>query len=197
MTPPSRRSVLLVAVVGAMVMATTAHALDRVFLVRHAEKQDDWPPASEISALQPLSAKGLRRAERLAARFADVPLVAVVASPATRTMHTALFPARAHDLEFTVEPRTIERAQIASLLDAWAAEHPGPGAVLVVGHSNTIPWFFEAVGVDAACHDRLGVTAASYGPATEIYDAFWEIDLAAEGCDAVTRHAFPLEDTSE
>lgn len=171
-------------------LACPAQALDTVYLVRHAEKQADWPADRAVSAMQPLSEAGMRRALALAGRMADVPLVAVLGSPTTRSIHTGLFTARAQGIEIRVEPATIDRTAIADLLAALREEHAGAGAVLIVGHSNTIPWFFDAVGVDASCHARLGVTEESYGLATEGYGGLWEVDLDARGCDAVTRHEF-------
>ena len=53
-----------------------------IYLVRHAEKQDDSKDPA-------LSECGQKRAQALAALFADIPLAAVYATPYQRTQQTA------------------------------------------------------------------------------------------------------------
>ncbi len=181
-------AVLLLLLVLLAAGATPTHALDTLYVIRHAEKQSDWPEQRELAALQPLSDQGMRTAARFASRLESVRLVAVYASPTTRTLHTGLFTAQAHACALVADERTVDRGAIGAWIDALKAEHPGPGAVLVVGHSNTVPWFFEAMGAQETCDEVLGVTEQSYGRATEGYDSYWEIDLNAHGCESIVRH---------
>jgi len=171
-------------------LASTASALEAVYLVRHAEKEVGWPRGDGLDRLHPLSAKGIARAGALASRMHDVDLVAIAVSPTTRSIHTALPTATSHDLTIEVESSTTDRARAAAWLEQTIAAHPGPGALLIVGHSNTIPWWLEFLGADATCHERLGITEASYGPATEFYDGLWKIRLDAGGCEAIELHRF-------
>ena len=53
----------------ALIISAPAAALDVIYLVRHAEKVDDWPAAPDLDAFRPLSAAGMARAEALAARL--------------------------------------------------------------------------------------------------------------------------------
>lgn len=184
------RSIGWIAAIAAILTLTAgpARALDTIYLVRHAEKVAGWPDGPGLDPLHPLSAVGMDRADQIAARLAEAPLVAVYATPTTRTLHTALVSADVHGLAPIPQPRLAVREQIEGWIEEVRARFDGEGAVLVVGHSNTIPWFFEAVGADATCFDRLGVTEEPYGLATAFYDGLWEIDLGASGCGSITRH---------
>lgn len=186
---PSAMRTTAVALFLAVSSAAPAPALDTLYVVRHAEKQAGWPVHRELAALQPLSDGGMRTAAQIASRLRGAKIVAVYASPTTRTLHTGLFTAQTHECALTADERTVDRSEIAAWIEGLKAEHPGPGAVLVVGHSNTVPWFFEAMGAGTGCDDVLGVTEQSYGRATEGHESYWEIDLDAQGCEAIVRHA--------
>lgn len=98
-------------------------------VVRHAEKSSD--DAKDPS----LSEAGLRRADRLALRLADEPLVAAYATGYRRTQSTAAPAAKAHGITVTVYDAQLPAPAFASRLRAAHAR----GTVLVVGHSNTVP----------------------------------------------------------
>ena len=185
----SRSVLCLATAVLLSVAAPPARALDTLILVRHAEKSD-WPDDPALNVLQPLSDEGVATARALATHLVDTPILAVYSSRTTRTLHTGLFTARAHEVALVDEPRSADREAISAWIEELRAAHPGPGAVLVVGHSNTIPWYFGAFGADSSCHERLGVTTESYGLATEGYGHLWEIDVDARGCDAIARRVF-------
>jgi broad specificity phosphatase PhoE len=100
-----------------------------LIVVRHAEKM------SSTDADPPLSAEGLKRAEALALALRDYPVVAVYATPFRRTQTTAAPTA----LRFGVPVQSYD-AKLATteFADTLRAQHSS-GAVLVVGHSNTVP----------------------------------------------------------
>lgn len=184
----TRRTILLIALFLAA-SGGTARGLDTLYLVRHAEKQEGWPADRDLAAMQPLSAEGLLTAKRIAARLHAAPIVAVYTSPTTRTAHTGLFTALDHQCHLLPDARTIEQGSLEEWIADLQVEHPGPGAVLVVGHSNTIPWFFAALGADPSCHDALGVSEQAYGLAAEGHESYWQIDLSARGCAAIVRRS--------
>lgn len=163
-----------------------ASALDRIVLVRHAEKEAGWPAARELNAMQPLSAAGLARAEKLAELLADEPLLAVYASPTTRSMHTGLPTARAHALELQVSEASVRSEQMGEFLSSLRQSHPESGSVLIVGHSNTVPLLLRALGAGENCDTSLGIVPESYGPSIEGYDGIWRVDLSESGCEAVS-----------
>ncbi|MDX1387953.1 MAG: histidine phosphatase family protein, partial [Acidobacteriota bacterium] len=65
-------------------------ALDFIYVVRHAEKVDYWPPERSISAYRPLSEEGVARAERLAEFLEEKGVAAIYTSSTTRALATGL-----------------------------------------------------------------------------------------------------------
>lgn len=111
-----------------------------VYAVRHAEKgTGDDPPLTEA---------GTARAERLAAALRDVPLQAVFSTATRRTRSTAEPAAKGHQLEVTTyAPKAGVLAKTLAGLS---------GAVLVVGHSNTIPALLRELGAELALEELEG-----------------------------------------
>lgn len=117
----------------------------RVYVVRHAEKASDGDDP-------PLTEQGTARALALRDLMADQPLAAVYSTPYVRTTETVRPTAEAHGLEVTsYDPRGDLPATII-------AEHAGQ-AVLVAGHSNTVPAIVGGLGAeqpDEIPHERYG-----------------------------------------
>jgi len=115
-----------------------------VVLVRHAEK--------ELSTIDdpPLAPEGELRAERLAQMFGKISgvgrLQAIYVSDTRRAQMTAApLAARLH-----LEPVVLPGADVGALARRAMQEHRG-GALLIVGHSNTIPQIVKRIsGVDVA-----------------------------------------------
>lgn len=102
-----------------------------VVVVRHAEKAA--APAEDPG----LSPQGQERARALAAQLADARLRAVITTQYRRTVETARPAAEAAG----IEPTVIEARRGSSALhvrEVIAAVRAASGAVLVVGHSNTV-----------------------------------------------------------
>ena len=113
--------------------ATTAPvcAADTVFVIRHMQKAAGDNP--------PLSAEGAINADRLAQMLKRTELTAVFATQTTRAEQTAAPVARQAGIAVQYyDPRDPKglAAKIAEI----------PGAVLVVGHSNTVPGLVAAFG---------------------------------------------------
>lgn len=109
-----------------------------IVLVRHAEKAA--VPAND----PPLTDAGVARAKALVAALADANIEAIIATPTARTQATArpLADARGLSIEtVALGPRDVHVKAVA----AAALAHRGK-AVLVVGHSNTIPAIVTALG---------------------------------------------------
>jgi broad specificity phosphatase PhoE len=100
----------------------------RFHLVRHAEKSSD-------AGKDPgLTEDGAARAELLARLLRDKPIVAVYATDYRRTQATATPTASAHGLAV----RTYDAARPATEFAARLRQEHTSGAVLIVGHSNTV-----------------------------------------------------------
>lgn len=129
-------------------------------VVRHAEKATDDPEDPNLSAL------GQARAQRLAQELRDTPLVAIYATEYRRTRQTAQPTADAHHLPIQAY---FSKGAAAEHAARWKAAH-ARGAVLIVGHSNTVPDLVTALS---------GQTAAPM-PDTE-YDRLTRIQVGADG----------------
>ncbi len=164
-----------------------AWALDAIYIVRHAEKAEGWPTTREVSALRPLSEVGVARAEQLATSLGSLNIAAVYASPTTRTLHTGLPLARQTNVPLIADRRTVSADELPSFLNGLNDAHAADHAVLVVGHSNTVPLILKALGASDECYEALGVIEESGTDLIEGYEGIWLVDLAADGCDGLQR----------
>ena len=128
---------------GGEVKATT------VFLVRHAEKAD--VPGSD----PPLSERGRARAEALARLLQSAGVKAVFTSQFQRTQLTAEPLAKRLGVSSAVVPLAVKTSNPREVTEESIREltkrveaHAG-GAVLIVGHSNSVPDVIRALGGDA------------------------------------------------
>jgi broad specificity phosphatase PhoE len=121
-----------------------------VILVRHAEKAST--PADDPD----LSEAGRQRAEQLAALLQGAGITHILTSDRRRTQQTAAPLAQ----RLGLQPQAIATRggdHIAALLAAVRARQGG--ALLVVGHSNTVPALLAALGgprLPDLCEHRYG-----------------------------------------
>jgi broad specificity phosphatase PhoE len=125
----------LAALLGAAVLPAAAEPL--IYLVRHGERLD-------LPNDPGLSPAGEARAQRLAAMLADSGLRAIYTTPYKRTMAHAAPTARRLGLTPVVLPARDTEALLARL-----RTHGSDEAVLVVGHSNTVPALLRGLGYEA------------------------------------------------
>ena len=117
----------------------TAAGATTVVLVRHAEKGEGGADPS-------LSDAGRSRAEALAAAVAGLKLDAIIVSDTKRSSETAGPAAKARGLQPTIAPTAGGApAHVKAVVEAIRAA-PRGSAVLVVGHSNTLPLIIAALG---------------------------------------------------
>lgn len=109
-----------------------------ITVVRHAE------PAPDGTTDPPLSPDGEQRAARLADLLGPQRGTAVLASGYRRTQQTAAATAAAWGVAVETYDAT---APAEEILVSALTDHPS-GAILIVGHSNTVP---ELVGVLCGC----------------------------------------------
>ena len=137
-----------------------------VYLVRHAEK------AAQPAADPPLTPAGSARAQALVLALADADVRSVITTHLARTMDTG----RPLAERFGITPQVVRVAGAArdhAKAVADLVRSQPPGAVLVVGHSNTVPLIIEALGgpklpdiCDAAYANLFVVQLAADGKAT-------------------------------
>lgn len=171
-------------------LAAPAAALDTVWLVRHAEKVENsdtykWPFREE---LRPLTPEGIQRAEALAKRLKDAGIAAVYTSRATRTVSTALpLVLSSQGILLIPDDDTIEKDRIADFIARLRKTHAGDRAVLIVGHSNTIPLLLQELGAKPACYERLGIERSPQGLLIKGHEGLWKVDAKKLGCDGIVR----------
>lgn len=168
-----------------ILFAAPAAALDTIYLVRHAEKVDDWPDG--LDALRPLSCAGVARAEALAERLKDAGIAAAYTSRTTRTLATAMPLVVRLKIPVHADDATIQPEETMPFLEHLVHDHPSDKAVLIVGHSNTIPRFLLKLGAEPDCYSRLGIVDKADGPEIEGYEGLWKVDLKKQGCAAIIR----------
>jgi broad specificity phosphatase PhoE len=120
----SKLLLTLLAALTAALASQPATAADTVYVVRHLQKAEGIDP--------PLSAEGAANARLLAERLANSKITAIFATPTQRAMQTGEPLAKALGLHVT----SYDPGDPAALIKAVSALS---GAVLIVGHSNTVP----------------------------------------------------------
>jgi broad specificity phosphatase PhoE len=181
------RHALLFASLLLAVWATNASALERIYLCRHMEK-GNWPGGGELAVLQPLSKEGARHAVRLAERLASAGVAAVYTSETVRTWATGLMVAQRAGAQLIADDVTISKEKMAGFLAELKERHASDEAVLIVGHSNTIPELLVAWGADASCYDALGFHVHEDEDMLLIdgYDHLFVIDVDRPGCAGIS-----------
>ena len=169
---------LLLAIV---LCAVPAAALDAVYLVRHAEKSDGWPQDRELDAFWPLSPGGQVRAEFLASRLENAGIAAVYTSRTTRALMTGLPLANRTKVPIAAQD------DMEAFLSTLRGKHPSDKAVLVVGHSNTVPLLLVRLGANPDCFEKLGIVKKGETLFIEGHDGLWKADLRKQGCEALSR----------
>ena len=138
----SRRvSFVLIAILAwSLSVPTAALAQQTVFVVRHAERADTQSGAPPMGGSDPdLSPTGHARAQALAGVLRDADIRTIFVTEYKRTQQTAAPLARL----LGIQPSTIVAKDTPSLV---AAIKDAPGAVLVVGHSNSVPDVLKLLG---------------------------------------------------
>ncbi len=130
---------LLLGTALAEAASTPAADAGLVILVRHAEKQADISDP-------PLSEAGQARALVLREVLRDVRLAGVIVSDTRRTVLTAQPVAKAQAIETIVASTKAGLAAHVADTAAQARKLAETGAVLIVGHSNTLPAIVRAFG---------------------------------------------------
>jgi phosphohistidine phosphatase SixA len=146
-------------------LAVAQQNVRTVFLVRHAEK-------ASAAADAPLSPEGEKRAECLASTLKDAGIKQIYVTDVLRTQQTAAPLAKALKLKPTILPAKDSNGLIKNLA------YTGGGNILVVGHSDTVPFVIARL---------QGGTVAPIGE--NEYDRMFVMTIVeAAGTPAATLH---------
>ncbi len=158
--------------VGMFFFATSFANAQTLVIVRHAEKLEPWPAADQM---QPLSPEGLQRAEHLRDVLSDIEFKAVFTSNTTRTIATGLPIALAHQLKPIAHPACEKSDSLSVFLHMVMDQYEASDFILVVSHSNIIPQWLAAFGIDSMQLTDMGITFDSRynGYLVDGYDGLW------------------------
>ena len=123
---------------AAQLLPAVAAAQQEVILVRHAELQG---AAMADPKSLPLSPAGKERAQRLAGMLKDCGIAAIYVTDFARTQQTAQPLSKELDRPLTVVPK----GDPQQLVERLRKDHAGQ-AVLLVGHTDTLPGLIKAFG---------------------------------------------------
>ncbi|MGH7597429.1 MAG: phosphoglycerate mutase family protein [bacterium] len=170
----------------------TTSAQPTIYLVRHAEKLENWPGDDDLDAYHPLSAKGGARAQKLAKKFKPGAIAAVFSSRTTRSLHTALPLAHKLKLSLEVADACMDTAAISAFYKTLAARFGPDKAVVLVSHSNIIPYLLLKAGLSPACFKEMGIAASSPDSwlLIEGYGNIWRVEkwrTDAKTCEGFSR----------
>ena len=135
----SHKAAIFVAI-GVLLATSAAAQPSTVILVRHAEKATT--PGNDPD----LSAAGMLRARDLASALADARIASIIVTQLQRTHATARPTAEAGGVTPIVVRVTGDVPAHVQAVVAAVRSRPAGQAVLVVGHSNTIPAIVTALG---------------------------------------------------
>lgn len=167
---------LLLAAVVSLLAAVPAMA-QTVVIVRHAEKAD---PAAGLDSDPLLSGAGQARARALSAELTGLHPAVILTSPLQRTILTASPTAVYHSVTSEAVPLDGGlQAHVAAIV-ARVEAAPDDAAILIVGHSNTVPLIARALGYAEAAdmpeceYDRLTVLNLNNGETRAAVSRFGE-----------------------
>lgn len=186
-----RRTLLVFLAIGGVAATGSAQAAPSgdklVFIVRHAEKANATDPDPSLSA------EGAARAIALAEALRDARVSAIFVTARKRTGETAAPLASASRLTPIIVPFGATTPEHAASV-ATAVRSAGDAAILVVGHSNTVPAIIAALGgprmpdlCDAAYANLYIVRIPANGAPTLVRAQFGAPDRAeASSCAGMT-----------
>jgi phosphohistidine phosphatase SixA len=181
-------------VASALCIAATAYPQPTLYIVRHAEKLANWPE-KELGDFQPLSETGVATSHRLAKHLASIKFAAIYSSSTTRALHTAFPFAQELGLPIDTALALRDTSAIATFYAELSKKFNANQFILLVTHSNIIPYLLMNAGLSRDCFDRMGIqrSMSSSWLVIEGYDNLYRVErLGAkrEKCDGITRGKF-------
>jgi len=173
---------ILTVVALVTITASTAQAQTLV-IVRHAEKFEPW---SAEDRLQPLSAEGLDRAQRLQGLVKSLDIKAIYTSNTTRTLSTAM-PTAIDKNVVPVPHLACENVDsLSGFMEMVRATYQSSDFILVVSHSNIIPEWLTKFRVDASTLTEMGISydAGYNGYLVDGYSGVWIVSLSIDAQSA-------------
>lgn len=146
----------------------------KIYLVRHSEKIENWQ--SNLTDYQPLNETGINTSKRLKKYFESINLTAVYSSALTRTLQTAYYISESKNLEIKIEKACSDTSFIGTFLDSLSKIYSSGSSVLIVSHSNIIPYFLIKLGLKKEKFDEFNFTINNNLWLTDYYGEIFIID---------------------
>ncbi len=177
-----------------LVAAPGLQALETIYIFRHADKAAYWPKDRALNAFHPLSRVGIDRAERLAETLTDAEVAAIYTSATPRTLATGMPLAEAAKIPIGPDPRTIREDELGAFFDELGKTHADDTAVLIVGHSNTVPQLLIHLGAEPSCWQRLDIADHDGELLIHGYEGLWRVSTSETGCGGLERMTVKIDD---
>ena len=129
-----------------------------------------------MSTFQPISEKGIKTSKRLAEYFKDVPIVAVYSSNKTRTMQTAFYLSLEKGINIEIAKASSDTSAINLFLNELGNKFGDDKPIVIVTHSNIIPYFLIKSGLTQDKYSEMGFTKYYSWWVTEFYGELFVIE---------------------
>ena len=166
-----------------------------IYIVRHAEKLATWLDDGALDAFHPLSAEGVLRAQKLAEQFQPGEIAAIFSSRTTRALHTVLPLSQKLKLPVEVVEACMDTTAIAGFYKNLAQRFGPEKSVILVSHSNIVPYLLINAGLLNPCFQEMRIKPAAPGSwlLSEGYDNIWQIkrlNSPRKKCEDFVRQTF-------
>lgn len=181
-------------VISALGFVSLAFTQPTLYIVRHAEKLANWPE-KELGNFQPLSEEGVATAHRLAKHFETMKFAAIYSSSTTRSLHTAFPLAQKLGLPIDTALALRDTSAIAAFYVELSKKFTADQSILLVTHSNMIPYLLMKAGLAPACFDKMGIqqSMSSSWLVIEGYENVYRVErlgMRRQHCEGITRGKF-------
>ena len=150
------------------------YAQPKIYLVRHSEKIEDWQ--SDIKDFQPLNSKGIETSQKLSKYFDKKTLSAIYSSPVTRTLQTAYNVSKSKNLKIEIAEACNDTSLLNSFINSLNKKYKNDESVLIVSHSNIIPYILIKLGLKKEKFSDMNFTKDNNWLLTDYYGEIFIIE---------------------
>lgn len=147
-----------------------------IYIFRHGEKLEPWN-SQQFDSFQPLSEKGMKTAEKIAALFQKKSITAIYSSKTTRTLTTAWPLAQSKNLTIEFNAACSDTAAISDFINGLSSKYKPDETIVIISHSNIIPYFLFRFGASKNQVTDLEITYSQQYQSylTNTYNSYWKI----------------------
>ena len=146
----------------------------KIYLVRHSEIIEDWQ--KDLKDFWPLNLKGIKTSEKLAEYFKNIELSAIYSSPCTRTLQTAYNVSKSKKTKIETAVACKDTSLLDSFINSLNKKFKKNESVLIVSHSNIIPYFLIKCGLKKEEYPQMNFTKKNNWLLTDYYGEVFIIE---------------------